>query len=434
LASDNRLDESPPNALISRAMKTVAVIGSGISGMGAAYLLSKSHAVTLFEKNDVPGGHSRTKTVTFGEKTIPVDTGFIVFNYQTYPNLVGLFRHLGVAHEKSDMSFAFTTGGGAFEWGARNLNAVFGQRSNLLSADFYRMILDVRRFFKHAPACLTRQDEPTLGELLEEMKLGASFRQRFIIPMGAAIWSCPAASMLDFPAKTFVRFFINHGLMSFGGQHQWYTVTGGSREYVKKITAPLAGHIRLSEPIRQLWKEGSKIAVKNHKDEVFYYDDVVLACHSDEALAMISDATPQEKAVLSSFAYQPNRAYLHSDPSFMPKRRACWASWNYHEGEPGQVSLTYWMNLLQNIDEAYPLFVTLNPKTPPAPQLTHDSHLFHHPVFTSDAIAAQARIPEIQGKRGIWFAGAYQRYGFHEDGILSAVNVAQMMGASIPWL
>ncbi len=430
---DIRLDEWPPERLIFRAMKTVAVIGSGISGMGAAYLLSKRYRVTLFEKNAVTGGHSRTKTVSFDGKQIPVDTGFIVFNYPTYPELVGLFKHLGVAHEKSDMSFAFTSSGGAFEWGARSLNAVFGQRSNLLNPSFYKMIWHVRRFFRQAPACLARADEPTLGQLLSELRLGDGFRHRFIIPMGAAIWSCPAAAMFDFPAKTFVRFFINHGLMSFGGQHQWYTVSGGSQEYVKKITAPLAGHIRTSEAISSVRREGEKIAVTNQRGEVFYYDEAVLACHADEALAMLSDATDDERAVLSCFSYQANQAYLHSDPRFMPRRRACWASWNYHEGAPGKVSLTYWMNLLQNIDETYPLFVTLNPETPPAPELTHDSHLFHHPVFTREAIAAQARIPEIQGKRGIWFAGAYQRYGFHEDGLQSAVKVAEMMGASIPW-
>ncbi|MCE2927900.1 MAG: FAD-dependent oxidoreductase [Rickettsiales bacterium] len=414
-------------------MKTVAVIGSGISGMGAAYLLAKRYQVTLFEKNPVIGGHSRTKTVAFGDKKIPVDTGFIVFNYPTYPELVGLFRHLGVAHEKSNMSFAFTHGDGALEWGARNLNAVFGQRSNLLNPTFYKMIWDVRRFFKEAPLCLNRSEELTLGQLLTDMKLGDSFKHYFIIPMGAAIWSCPAEKMFDFPAKTFVRFFMNHGLMSFDGQHQWYTVTGGSQEYVKRITAPLAGKIRTDESITRVSKQDNKVAVENQRGEVYYFDEVVLACHGDEALAMLADATPEERAILSCFTYQANEAYLHSDPRFMPKRRACWASWNYHDGGAGKIALTYWMNLLQNIDDAYPLFVTLNPSTPPAPELTHDIHLFHHPVFTREAICAQEKIPTIQGKRGIWFAGAYQRYGFHEDGLLSAVKVAEMMGASIPW-
>ncbi len=404
--------------------------------MAAAYLLSPSSHVTLYEKNAIPGGHARTILVPGKDgTTTAVDTGFIVFNHVNYPELLGLFRHLGVATETSNMTFAFSTNGGAFEWGAKNLNAVFGQRSNLLKPYFYRMIWDVLRFFKHAPECLDEQAELSLGQLLDRLALGKRFREQFILPMGAAIWSCPMEKMLEFPAKTFVRFFKNHGLLSLSGQHQWYTVTGGSQEYVKKITAPLAGNIRLNSPVAKVWRDGGQAVVRTADGDEERYDHVVFASHADETMSMLADATPEETSILSTFHYQPNHAFLHRDPRQMPKRTACWASWNYLTDNRNrhQLSLTYWMNSLQNLDPATPLFVTLNPMAPIVPELIIDQHIFTHPIFTREAIAAQARIPEIQGKRNFWFCGAWQRYGFHEDGIMSAVAVAKQMGASIPW-
>jgi predicted NAD/FAD-binding protein len=414
-------------------MTTVAVIGSGISGMATAYLLSSRYDVTLYEKNKMVGGHTRTKTVQHKDKFISVDTGFIVFNHVNYPELTAMFNYLGVATHKSDMTFAFSMNNGSFEWGAANLNAVFGQRSNLFKPSFYRMIADVKKFFKVAPQSIDTSVELTLGELLRDLEMGEDFCNRFIIPMGAAIWSCPAQTMLGFPAKTFVQFFQNHGLLSLDGQHQWYTVTGGSQEYVKKITAPIMDKIKLDSAVERVWRQGDKLALQTHIGEKRHYDHVVLASHADESLAMLVDATPEEKNILGAFKYQKNLAYLHADKNQMPKRKACWASWNYNADTSNQVSLTYWMNLLQGIDTNYPLFVTLNPTAPIDPSLVFDQHWFTHPIFTQEAIAAQQRIADIQGKRNIWFCGAYQRYGFHEDGLMSAIAVAKQMGATIPW-
>ena len=400
--------------------------------MAAAYLLSSKYDVTLYEKNAVLGGHTRTKTIQYRDKEIAVDTGFIVFNHVNYLELTSLFRYFDVATEKSDMSFGFTMNRGDFEWGAQSLDAVFGQRRNLLNPFFYKMISDVLCFFKEAPKCLNRS-EITLGELLKSLKLGKNFCDRFIIPMGAAIWSCPPDKMLDFPAQTFVRFFINHGLLSLNGQHQWYTVTGGAQQYVKKLTASLQNNICLNAAIERVWSEGEKVVVQTKTGEKNLYDHVVFASHADESLAMLMDATPEERKILGAFDYQPNTAYLHSDSRQMPKRKRCWASWSYSATDGKQVSLTYWMNKLQNIDPDYPLFVTLNPAHPIAPEKIFDTHVFSHPVFTREAIAAQKLIPCIHGKRNIWFCGAYQRYGFHEDGLMSAVAVAKHLGVTIPW-
>lgn len=414
-------------------MAKIAVIGSGISGMSAAYLLSVANEVTLFEKQAVVGGHTRTKTVEVKGRELAVDTGFIVFNHINYPELVGMFRHLGIATQKSDMTFGFTMNNGAFEWGAENLNAVFAQRSNLLNPAFYGMIRDVLRFFKHAPACIEQPTDLTLGDLVERLSLGARFRDRFIIPMGAAIWSCPAEKMLDFPAKTFVQFFRNHGLLSLSGQHQWYTVTGGSQNYVREITKPLRGNVLVNKGIRKVWSESGKAMLETTSGEKHAFDHIVLASHADQSLAMLADATEEEKRILGAFTYQKNQAFLHSDESVMPKRKACWSSWNYAADTTSQVAVTYWMNRLQGIDKQYPLFVTLNPVQPIARDKIYDEHMFEHPVFTREAIAAQALIPSIQGKRNLWFCGAYQRYGFHEDGLMSGIAVAKALGARVPW-
>ncbi|MFN5588296.1 MAG: NAD(P)/FAD-dependent oxidoreductase [Holosporales bacterium] len=415
-------------------MQKIAVVGSGIAGMAAARLLAARYAITLYEKNTALGGHTRTRIVDYNGCVIPVDTGFIVFNPVNYPELVGLFRYLGVATHKSSMTFGFTTNNGGFEWGARNINAVFGQRSNLFRPSFYAMAFDVWRFFKKAEAMAEGLPDASLGDLLKALRLGDFVRDGFILPMGAAIWSCSAQTMLEFPAQTFVQFFRNHGLLSFGGQHQWYTVTGGAQQYVEKILAPLEGHIRLNAPVMRVYLEADKVVIQTKDGAVNRYDQVVLACHADEALAMLGDATPNERSVLGAFSYQENQAFLHCDAAVMPKRKACWSSWNYASSEAAKnVSVTYWMNELQGIDNAYPLFVTLNPMNPISEAHIFDRHTFHHPVFTREALAAQAKIPSIQGQRGLWFAGAYQRYGFHEDGLVSAIRVAQGLGVSIPW-
>ena len=422
-------------------MSRIAIIGAGISGMSAAYLLHRAgHIITLYEKASATGGHTRTLDVDYQGKRIAVDTGFIVYNEPNYPNLCGLFKHLAVATQKSDMSFAITMDGGTFEWGARSLNAVFGQRRNLLRPSFYRMIRDVRRFNSQALAAVEVQPELTLGALLKKLNLGAGFQQYYLLPMGGAIWSCPPAMMLDFPAFTFVQFFKNHGLLSMNDQHQWYFVTGGSKTYMEKLTASYRDRIRTDCGVTAVTRSDDTVQVKDSTGATETYDDVVFACHANETLAMLGDATPEELRTLGAFHYQRNVAYLHRDVTLMPKRKICWASWVYHARTPSDgaadsqsIGVTYWMNLLQAIDRHYPLFVTLNPPAPIPDALVFDRHVFEHPVFTRETLAAQERLPQLQGKNHSWFCGAYTRYGFHEDGLLSAVKIAQAMGAPIPW-
>jgi predicted NAD/FAD-binding protein len=417
----------------------IAIIGTGISGMGAAYLLHQAgHDICVYEKNAMTGGHTRTLQVDYDGVQIPVDTGFIVYNVPNYPNLDGMFRHLGVQVQKSDMSFALSIDKGWLEWGARSLNAVFGQRRNLLRPSFYRLIRDIMRFNAGAEALVAAEPQLTLGEMVQKMQLGDWFLRYYILPMGGAIWSCPPKAMLQFPALSFVQFFKNHALLDIKNQHQWYTVTGGSREYMAKLTASFSDRIRVNCGVASVTRRNGQVQVTDVTGETQSYDRVVFACHANETLAMLEDATSSEREVLGAFHYQKNMAYLHRDTRIMPKRRVCWASWVYHAqgqaaGDEPDIAVTYWMNLLQGIDASKPLFVTLNPVTPIDPALIFDTHLFEHPVFTHEAIAAQKRLPEIQGMHNSWFCGAYTRYGFHEDGLGSAVRVAELMGATIPW-
>jgi predicted NAD/FAD-binding protein len=417
-------------------MPSVAIVGTGISGMGAAALLHPTHDITVYEKAAEIGGHTRTRNINYNGRTIAVDTGFIVFNYQNYPNLSAMFKHYQVPVEKSDMTFAVTMDDGAFEWGAKNLNALFGQRSNLLNPRFLRMIADVLHFFMRAPSFVERHPQLTLKQMLDKMGLGEWFVKYYILPMGGAIWSCPLDTILSFPALDFVRFFKAHGLMSPIGQPQWYTVTGGSQEYVKRLTAPYANRIRTNCGATAITRNGNKVSVQDARGETREYDHVVLACHGDEALALLKDASLEERSVLGAFHYQKNRAFLHKDVRIMPKRRRCWASWVYHSDKGRKdetIPVTYWMNLLQNIDNDYPLFVTLNPIKPIAPEHIFDEHEFEHPVYTIEAMQSQKLIHSLQGKRNTWFCGAHLRNGFHEDGLASAVAVAERMGIKKPW-
>ena len=422
-------------------MRTIAIIGTGISGMASAYLLHKAgHHVTVYEKSYRVGGHTRTLNIDYNGTPIAVDTGFIVYNEPNYPNLLGLFRHLGVAVQKSDMSFAISVAGGKFEWSARTLNSIFGQRAHLLSPSFYGMIRDVLRFNARALETVMHHPDMSLRDLIAHLKLGKGFMDYYLLPMGGAIWSCAPDTMLDFPAATFVQFFKNHGLLSLNGQHQWYTVTGGSQAYVKKITAPYHDLIRTDCAAVSVTRHSQGVTITDSQGSTATYDDVVFASHANETLAMLSDASAQERAILGAFQYQTNIAYLHRDTSVMPKRRRCWASWVYHTNAPGDarerehgIGVTYWMNLLQSIDHRHPLFVTLNPAQPINEALTFNRHVFEHPIFTRETLAAQAQLPTIQGQRNSWFCGAYTRYGFHEDGLLSAVTVARAMGVTIPW-
>ena len=417
-------------------MASIAIIGSGISGMGSAHLLHPHHAITLYEKNAVVGGHTRTRTVQYGDREIAVDTGFIVFNKRNYPNLTPLFEQLGVPIQESDMTFAATIDNGALEWCARDLNGVFGQRRNLLRPSFYKLMGQVARFNREAASAVAANPTMTLGELIAQLNLSQQFLNYYILPMGGAIWSAPPSKILGFPAATFIRFFENHGLLATSGQPQWYTVAGGSQEYVKRITTQFMDRIRTNCAATRVTREGGQVQVSDTRGETLTYDQVIFASHANETLAMLTDATADERSILGAFTYQKNHAVLHKDVRVMPRRKRCWASWVYmanNAGSEANISVTYWMNLLQSIDNHYPLFVTLNPTFDIASEHIFDEHDFEHPVFTNEAIAAQARIPTLQGQQNSWFAGAYQRYGFHEDGLLSAVNVANGLGVRAPW-
>lgn len=422
-------------------MKNIAIIGSGISGMAAAYLLQRAgYAVTIYERAQRVGGHTRTLTVDYNGVPMAVDTGFIVFNYANYPHLAGLFAHLGVEVQKSDMTLAITVDNGRFEWGAQNLNAVFGQRRNLLRPAFYRMIKDVHCFNTRSLDVIEQTPDITLAELLAALGTGDDFMRYYLLPMGGAIWSCPPSVMLSFPARQFVQFFKNHGLLSFTGQHQWYTVTGGSQRYVEKLTASFRERIRTGCAAVRVLRYENEVKIADSHGGVESYDHVIFACHADEALAMLGDATADELSILGAFHYQENIAYLHKDSSFMPRRKHCWSSWVYHadtsQAQPGaetKIGVTYWMNKLQSLNMSNPIFVTLNPSREIAPENVFDKHTFTHPVFDNDTLAAQGNLHLLQGKKNSWFCGAYTRHGFHEDGLLSAVQVAESMGVNIPW-
>jgi predicted NAD/FAD-binding protein len=417
-------------------MAKIAIIGTGISGLGAAYLLNRRHEVTVYEKASRIGGHSRTLTVDYDGRAIAVDTGFIVFNEKNYPQLSAMFRHLNVPTHKSDMTFAASIRDGWLEWGAKDINAVFGQRRNLLRPRFALLIRDVLRFNAQAEAAVARHPDLTLDQLIGALGLGDWFRRFYLLPMCSAIWSCPPREMMRFPARTLIRFMANHHLLSASGQPQWMTVTGGSQEYVSRLTAGFIDRVRINCGAVQVTRGERGATVLDTRGGRESFDHVVFACHGDEALRLLGDPDAQERAALSAFRYQPNVAVLHRDTAVMPKSRHCWASWVYTSDgnldEP-MLSVTYWMNLLQGISNETPLFVTLNPKTPIAPDKVFDTHVFDHPVFDREAIAAQDAVQAMQGERSTWFCGAHLRNGFHEDGLASAVHVARLLGCDTPW-
>lgn len=416
----------------------IAIIGAGISGLGAAWLLHRAgHDITLYEANDYLGGHSRTIDVKTPEGTLPVDTGFIVFNYRNYPNLTGLFEACDIPVIKSDMSFGASIANGWMEYGTQTAGNVFTQKRNVLRPEFWKMVADILRFNKQAYRFIDADPSVSLGDVLRELKMGDWFTRYFLLAMGGAIWSTPLQQMLAFPARSFIRFFDNHGLLTVNDQPQWYTVKGGSREYVKRVIAPYADKIRLNSAVEKVVRIGEGVTVHDVKGGAKHYDQVIFACHSDQALRLIESPTKQEQALLDNVRYQPNDIIVHSDASFMPKRKGAWASWVYlsedKTDESSSVCLSYWMNRLQNLPTETPIIVTLNSSREPDAALVHDRHHFEHPVFDEAAIRAQGDLPGIQGKDCLWFCGAWQRFGFHEDGLQSAVKVAEQLGAQIPW-
>lgn len=412
----------------------IAVIGAGISGLSAAWLLRHTFDVTLFESEPRPGGHADTHDVMVAGEPVSVDTGFIVYNELNYPNLIGLFAELGVATKASDMSFGVSIGHGRVEYAGGELAQMFAQKRNLLRPRFWSMVKDILRFYRSADDLLA--SDLTLGEYLERNKYGRPFVNEHILPMGAAIWSASVEGMRAFPARTFARFFQNHGLLSLTGRPLWRTVSGGSREYVRRVVAQL-GDVRLGHAVRAVIRDETGVTIHAEGAAPERFDQAVLACHADQALAMIERPTAGEHAVLGAFRFQDNLAVLHTDRRLMPRRKRVWSSWNYLSDGPGDhdevVSLTYWMNQLQSLQTKLPLLVSLNPRGGPNPSHVLLTRQYRHPQFDTAAIAAQARLPDIQGKDRLFFAGAWTAWGFHEDGIASAVQVAEALGVAPPW-
>jgi hypothetical protein len=419
----------------------VGVIGTGITGLGAAWALSKAHDVTVYEKEDRLGGHASTIDIDYGDKSIPVDTGFIVFNEPNYPNLNALFDHLGVESEDSDMSFAFSSHDRSTEWCSDSWSTIFAQRRNILNPTFLSMLLSILRFNKIAvtDSASDNVQDLSLGDYLRKRGFGQSFQNQYLLPLGSAIWSTSSKDMLEFPAKTFIQFFENHCLVApMYKRPIWRTVKGGSREYVKKLSAAIDGTIRMNAPVVSVTRSGGHVDVTDRSGHVERFDQVVMACHSDETLDLLADPSNSEVAVLGALRYAPNQAVVHRDPALMPKNERVWASWNYSSSPPGQedtspASVTYWMNRLQNIDRNYPIFVSLNPQREPDPDLTFASFEYSHPQLDAGAIGAQSMIGDIQGLRNTWFCGAYSGYGFHEDGLSSGLAVAESLGATRLW-
>lgn len=418
--------------------KKIAIVGSGISGAAAAWALRDSADVTLFEAASRPGGHTATVDIDHDGKRIAVDTGFIVYNELNYPELTALFAHLGVATHESAMSFSLSLDRGRMEWSGDGLNALFARRRNALSPSFLWMLREVLRFNRQ---CLADRAAGalaglTIGEYLARHRFSAVFRDNYLVPMAAAIWSTPSMRILDFPADAFVAFFENHRLVH-RDRPPWRTVTGGARNYLDKLLAPLGGRVRLGAQVTGIARNGEGASVRVRGTVPERFDAVVLACHSDQALPLLDDPTALEMRILGAISYRPNRVVLHRDAHLMPRRRAAWAAWNYlrreNEGDDTEVSVTYWMNRLQGIDPAHPLFVTLNPTTEPRRDSVFGEWTFDHPQYDARALSAQNRLDEIQGLRHTWFCGAWTGYGFHEDGLRSGLDAARALGATVPW-
>lgn len=407
--------------------------------MAAAWLLSSGHEVTVYERADRIGGHSNTVDARTPGGPVPVDTGFIVYNEQTYPNLTALFDYLDVPSEATEMSLGVSLRDGELEYAGENLATVFAQKRNILSPRFWSMLRDLRRFYRDAPTDMRRLgSQATLGDYLKLGGYGDAFRDDHLLPMAAAIWSAPAQAMLDYPAAAFIRFQDNHGLLKLKNRPVWRTVTGGSRAYVGPLTRPYAERIRLNETILSIRRRPDGIDVVSAGSGTQRYDQIVIATHADQALALLADATAAERALLTPFRYSRNLAVLHSDQRLMPKRRQVWSSWNYmgtrQAGDADALTVTYWMNRLQNLGTDTPLFVTLNPTQPPHAGTIFHSEIYEHPLLDTAAMAAQTKLWTLQGRNRTWFCGAYFGAGFHEDGLQSGLAVAEALGGvRRPW-
>ena len=412
-------------------VQRIAIIGSGISGLAAAWQLAPYHHVTIYEAERRLGGHSRT-LLSGRNGDQPVDTGFIVFNYANYPHLTRMFAALDVPVERSDMSFGVSIDRGRIEYALHDLRGLLAQKRNLARPGFYRMLADIARFNARAVE-LAQDDEMTIDALMDGLNMGEWFRRYYLLPICGAIWSTPAHEIGAFPARSLMRFFENHALLSASGQHQWWTVSGGAIEYVKRLEAALrmrGVEFRIGTPVKSIERSARNVTILAENALPDRFDQVIIATHSDQALRLLAQPSGYESAALSAIRYQPNDVYLHRDTGQMPRRRDCWSSWIYqaaHSPTETRLGVTYWMNKLQNIPQDDPLFVTLNPETEITQEAIYDHEVFWHPVFDRAALKAQGDIAAIQGRNRTWFAGAWLRHGFHEDGFASAVRVARAL-------
>jgi uncharacterized protein len=411
----------------------IAVVGSGISGLVCAHLLSKAHEIVLFEAADYAGGHTHTVEVPEGDRTLAIDTGFIVFNTRTYPQFVRLLRALNIPWHPSEMTFSARSDRRGFEYAGTSLGSLFVQRRNLLVPSFWRMAWDILRFYREARELLDSSDDLPLGDYLTTKGYSRTFAEDHLLPMVGAVWSTTRRGARDFPARFLVQFFDNHGFMRLRDRVPWLTVEGGSQRYVRAILAELQGELRLLTPVESVRRQGAKAIVKARGREPEAFDHAILALHSDQALSLLAAPTPLERDVLGALPFQPNEAVLHTDESSMPRNRSAWASWNYHlDDEAGSgACITYWMNRLQGLQAARNYFVTLNRTASIAPDRVLGCFNYAHPVFTLDGLKARSRQGELIDHQSLSYCGAYWGNGFHEDGVASALRVCERFGATL---
>lgn len=418
--------------------QSVAVVGSGVAGLSAAWLLSERHDVTLFEADTRLGGHANTAEAPGRHGPVPVDTGFIVYNEANYPNFTALLEHLGVPHINADMSLSVSLDEGAFEYSSYGALGVFAQKRNLLSPRFWQMLLDITRFYRDGPKDLANLKAPTvsLDAYLEENGYCQAFRDDHLLPQAAAIWSTPLKEIGRYPAASLIRFFLNHGMMSIVGRGLWRTVEGGSRAYVEKLTGQFRGAVRKGVRVAGVRRDANGVELRLADGGRERFDQVVIATHGDAALTLLDDPTPDERRLLGCFRYARNLVALHTDAALMPKRRRAWSSWNHigRRSAPGEGAVTYWMNRLQSLKDCRDVFVTLNPNREIAADELIRTEVYDHPLFDGAAIEAQAQLWGLQGARRTWFCGSYFGHGFHEDALQSGLAVAEQLGGvRRPW-
>lgn len=424
----------------SRRTRHIAIVGSGAAGLSAAWLLSRRHRVTLLEREDRLGGHAHTASVQASDGSqLGIDTGFIVFNEPCYPNLTRWFEHLGVETQASDMSFSVSRDNGNFEYAGGPALGLLAQPGLLLRPGYWRMLADLVRFYRQAMQEFPSDERLSLGDYLQQHRYSQVFIDDHLLPFGSAIWSTPRQQMLQYPAASFIRFCDNHGLLNLGARPQWRTVRGGSRQYVDAVVRALGSEsIETGFRVAQIERAVNQVSIRAQDGRLVHADDVVLATHADQALACLSDASDQEKALLGAFGYEDNQAFLHSDIRHLPRRRRAWCSWNHVEStvsDDRKVSLSYWMNRLQGIrDGDTQYIVTLNPGVAPDPDRVLRSELYRHPVFNADTWQAQQQLWSLQGQRRTWFCGSYFGAGFHEDAVQAGLAVAEQLGGEArPW-